>query len=329
MWREGLRQHRWWIVASLIGFVALAAAPGFLSPFHVRVGALCLFFAGLALAWTLLGGLAGYWSFGHTAFIGLGAFSAALLEGALRLHPATLSLAVGALAASVSCAVLSALLAWPILRLRGIYFAVAMLGVAQVLAELTSNVDAFKGAMGVVLPRVTLHGVTQHALYYLLFLGLTFIILAIAFAIRIGRVGHGLISLREDEDTARMLGVPTERYKIAMFVLSATLTGVLGAVYAHSLGYITTESVYRTDFSLDMIVYCLLGGIGTLVGPIMGAALMTVLTQVVLGRLLSIHMFVTGALLVILVLVAPHGIVGLFRPRRGSEAPTPARTAET
>ncbi len=316
MIRDGLRQHWLWIAVSVAGFALLAVAPAYLSPFHVRVGALFLFSAGLSLAWTILGGFAGYWSFGQTAFIGLGGFTAALLEPSLRLHPATLSLAVGAVAAAAACAVLAGLLAWPILRLRGIYFAVAMLGVAQVLAELTSNVDAIKGAMGIVLPRVALHGVAQHVLYYQLFLMLAFAILAIAFAIKISRLGQGLISLREDEDTARMLGVPTERYKAAMFVLSATLTGLLGAVYAHSLGYITTDSVYRTDFSLDMIVYCLLGGIGTLVGPIIGAAVMTVLTQVVLGQLLSIHMLVTGALLVLLVLVAPRGIVGLFRRQR-------------
>jgi branched-chain amino acid transport system permease protein len=329
MWREGLRQHRVWIVAGLIAFVLLAVAPGFLSPFQVRVGSLFLFSAGLSLAWTLLGGFAGYWSFGHTAFIGLGAFTAALLEASLHLRPAMLSLGVGALAGAAACALLAALLAWPILRLRGIYFAVAMLGVAQVLAELTSNVDAIKGAMGVVLPHVAVQGMTQHALYYMMFLVLTFAILAIAFVIRISRVGHGLISLREDEDTARMLGVPTERYKIAMFVLSAALTGLLGAVYAHSLGYITTESVYRTDFSLDMIVYCLLGGIGTLIGPMVGAFLLTVLTQVVLGELLSVHMFVTGALLVLLVLAAPRGIVGLFRPRRRRAALLATRAAGT
>lgn len=316
MWREGVRAHRWWIAASVAGFVLLALAPALLSPFQVRVGALFLFFAALSLAWTLLGGFAGYWSFGQTAFIGLGAFTAALLESALHLHPASLSMAVGAAAGALACAVLSGLLAWPILRLRGVYFAVAMLGVAQVLAELTSNVDWVKGALGIVLPRVVLRGVTQHALYYDIFLLLTAAILAIGFAVRIGRIGQGLVSLREDEDTARMLGVPTERYKIAMFVLSATLTGLLGAVYAHSLGYITTESVYRTDFSLDMIVYCLLGGIGTLAGPILGAALMTVLTQVVLGQLLSIHMFVTGALLVALVLLAPRGILGALAALR-------------
>jgi branched-chain amino acid transport system permease protein len=322
LWREGLRRHRGWIAASVLGFALLACAPALLAPFYLRVGTLFLFSAALSLSWTLLGGFAGYWSFGQTAFVGLGAFTAALLEGALHLHPAMLSLAVGAGAASLACAVLSGLLAWPILRLRGIYFAVAMLAVAQVLAELTSNVDAVKGALGIVLPRVVLPGIAQHVLYYALFLVLTFAILAIAFAVRISRLGQGLVSLREDEDTARMLGVPTERYKITMFVLSATLTGVLGAVYAHSLGYITTDSVYRTDISFDMIVYCLLGGIGTLIGPIIGAALMTVVTQVVLGQLLGIHMFLTGALLVLLVLAAPGGIVGLLAQRRRAPAET-------
>lgn len=323
MWREGLRQHRIWIAATLVGFAVLAVAPAVLTPFYVRVGALFLFSAGLSLAWTILGGFAGYWSFGQTAFIGLGGFTAALLEPALHMRPSLLTLAIGAGAGGAVSALLAAVLAWPILRLRGIYFAVAMLGVAQVLAELTSNVDAIKGAMGIVLRRISPHGVPQHVLYYRLFLGLTFAILVIAFLIRISRLGQGLVSLREDEDTARMLGVPTERYKVAMFVLSAALTGLLGAVYAHSLGYITTDSVYRTDFSLDMIVYCLLGGIGTLVGPIIGAALMTVLTQVVLGELLSVHMFVTGALLVLLVLAAPRGLVGLFR-RRVRPAPSGA-----
>jgi branched-chain amino acid transport system permease protein len=129
----------------------------------------------------------------------------------------------------------------------------------------------------------------------------------------VGRVGYGLLSIREDEDTARMLGVPTERYKIAVFVLSAALTGMFGVIYAWSLGYITTSSVYRTDFSLNMIVYSLLGGMGTLIGPILGSLLMVVLTQVLLGRLLDIHMLLTGALLVAIVLLAPRGLVGFVR----------------
>ena len=130
----------------------------------------------------------------------------------------------------------------------------------------------------------------------------------------------GLLSIREDEDTARMLGVPTERYKRLAFVISAVLTGMMGVIYAHSLGYITTDSVYRDDTNLSLIVYSLLGGMGTLFGPVIGAFLLVFITQVILGRLLDFHLFATGLLLVILVLAAPGGV----RDWLTSAAPTRA-----
>jgi branched-chain amino acid transport system permease protein len=176
-------------------------------------------------------------------------------------------LGAGLVVGSALCAAVAGLVAWPILRLRGIYFAVAMLGVAQVLAELNNNIDAFKGSLGLVLPRIAAFGLRPEAVFYYLLLIATFLTLVIAFAVKSSRTGYGLVALREDEDTARMLGVPMERFKIAMFILSAAITGAIGVIYAHSLGYITTGSVYRTDFSLNMIVYNLLGGMGTLVGP--------------------------------------------------------------
>ena len=326
MLREAIARQRWWIALTVVAIAALAAIPFILMPFHVRVGQLILLSTALGLSWTLLGGFAGYWSFGHTAFIGLGAFAAGLFEteflgtAFMRAEPLT-GLAIGTLVAMAICATAAAIVAWPILRLRGIYFAVAMLGVAQVLAELTNSIEAFKGSLGLVFPRIPAFGLRQEAVFYYLLLIATAVILAIAFAIKNARIGHGLAAMREDEDTARMLGVPTERYKITMFILSATLTGALGAIYAHSLGYITTGSVYRTDFSLNMIVHNLLGGIGTLLGPMIGAAIMVLLTQVVLGGFLNLHMFLTGAMLVALVLAAPKGIVGTLKSLRRRKAP--------
>ena len=137
--------------------------------------------------------------------------------------------------------------------------------------------------------------------------------LLIAWQIRRSRFGAGLLSIREDEDTARMLGVPTERYKRLAFVVSAVLTGLLGVIYAHSLGYITTDSVYRDDTNLNLIVYSLLGGMGTLFGPVIGAFMLVFITQVVLARLLDFHLFATGLLLVVLVLAAPGGVLGFVR----------------
>jgi branched-chain amino acid transport system permease protein len=316
MLREGIARHRWWVVASLVALAILLIAPYFMTPFYARVGQQILFAAGLALAWSILGGFTGYWSFGHAAFIGLGAFTASLSMGALGGFPPFVAFLIALTLGSLMCGFVAALIAYPILRLRGIYFAIAMLGVSQVLAELNNNLDFLKGSMGVVLPRIAPRGVDPAIYFYYAFLIATVVTLAVAFVIKVSRIGYGLIAIREDEDTARMLGVPTERYKIAMFVLSAILTGVFGVIYAWSLGYITTASVYRTDFSLNMIVYSLLGGMGTLIGPIIGSVVMVVLTQVVLGNLLDVHMLLTGLLLVAIVLLAPRGLVGFARDYR-------------
>ena len=105
------------------------------------------------------------------------------------------------------------------------------------------------------------------------------------------------------------------------FVLSATLVGTLGAVYGYSVGYFTTYTVFRLDFSLNMIVFCLIGGIGTLFGPVIGTAIMLFLTQVLLSRFLDIHLLITGALVVAIILLVPGGILGALKQRLVRRAP--------
>jgi branched-chain amino acid transport system permease protein len=295
--------------------LALALLPMFAMPYHVRVGQLFLLSAALALAWHILGGFAGYWSFGHTAFVGIGAFTAGLLHFHLKLPPMT-GFVAGTLLAGLVSGGLAALIAYPVLRLRGIYFAIALLGVSQVFGELSQNVDAFQGALGLNLPDIVPDDLRPEVFFYYCFLALALGIFLFSAWLRDSRLGYGLAAIREDEDTARMLGVPTERFKVATFVLSAALTGVIGAVYAYSLGYFTSASVFRVDFSLNMILHALLGGIGTLTGPVIGAALLVFVTNVLLGQLLDLHLLVTGVLVIALVLLAPSGILGLARRLR-------------
>ena len=298
----------------MVGCAALLAfGPLVLPPFYVRVGQLMLYSAGLGVAWAILGGFAGYASFGHAAFIGVGAFAAGIVEGQFTSLPPALLLALGFAASAVCCAILSAVIAYPILRLRGTFFAIAMLGVSHVCAEVTNNVDFFQGSMGLNFPRIAPASVDPASFFYEVYLAGALLVLLVAWQIRRSRFGAGLLSIREDEDTARMLGVPTERYKRIAFVVSAVLTGMMGVIYAHSLGYVTTESMYRDDTNLSLIVYSLLGGMGTLFGPVIGAALLVFVTQVVLARLLDFHLFATGLLLVLLVLAAPGGVLGLAK----------------
>jgi branched-chain amino acid transport system permease protein len=265
-----------------------------------------------------LGGFAGYASFGHAAFIGVGAFAAGLVEGQFSNLPAPLLLPLGLVAGGACCALLSAVIAYPILRLRGTFFAIAMLGVSHVCAEVTNNIDFFQGSLGLNFPPIAPTSMDPAIFFYEVYLVAGLVVLLIAWKVRYSRFGAGLLSIREDEDTARMLGVPTERYKRQAFVLSAVLTGLLGVIYGHSLGYITTESVYRDDTNLSLIVYSLLGGMGTLFGPVIGAFALVFITQVILGRLLDFHLFATGLLLVLLILMAPGGVLGLLKRKAAS-----------
>jgi branched-chain amino acid transport system permease protein len=303
-----------WI--SAVGLLIFLIAPLVVSMFMVRVLQLFFLSVGLAVSWSILGGFSGYWSFGHTLFIGVGAFVGGNLASALGSDWSPLGILFTCMTAGgVASALLALILAYPLLRLRGIYFAIAMLGLAELMSELASNIDVVGGAMGLMTPDIVPEKLNPAVFYYYLFLVMGVIILLIAARIKYSRFGYGLTSIREDEDTAKMLGVPTERYKITAMVISCGLVGILGVLYGFSLGYFTAPSVFRVDFSLNMILHNLIGGIGTLMGPIIGAGIMIFLTQVVLGNLLNLHVMITGLLVIIIVLLAPAGILGTVKKR--------------
>ncbi|MDB6000119.1 MAG: inner-rane translocator [Rhizobacter sp.] len=305
----------------IVVLAGLAALPMVLPPFYVRVGMAMLLSSGMAVCWYILGGFAAYYSFGHTAFIGVGAFAAALALQAWKLTvwPAQLALAVGA--AMLACALLSALIAWPILRLRGHYFTIAMLAVALVCAEIVSAFPVFQGAIGLSLPNIAPLSVRVETFFYWTSLAALAVVLCVASAIGHSRLGFGLFAIREDEDAAQMLGVPTTRIKVLAFVVSAALTGMVGAVLGLSLGYLTTDSVFRGSLSLGMIVGSLVGGMGSLWGPVLGSVVMTSITELLLHDFIEYQLAMTGAIIIAVVLVAPDGLIGaVVRLRRHRKA---------
>jgi branched-chain amino acid transport system permease protein len=302
-----------WVVAALL-LVGAALLVFVLPPFELRLAQQILLFGGMAVAWSLLGGFTSYWSFGHTAFFGLGAFAAGLLGQHLGPgFPVAYGLLIGLLSAVVLTLVAAVAIAIPVLKLRGIYFAIAMLAFAEILGEVSKSFDFFHGSTGFPLRALSVPGLHKVQLFYLLFLLLFVVSVAAYILLRRSRLGTGLTCIGQDEDTAAMLGIPTERYKLIAFVLSAVLTAVGGVLYGYSLGFISTGSVFRIDISLNLVLYSMLGGIGTVAGPIIGAAIMIILTQVLLGDLLDLHMMVTGAVLIAIVIVAPRGLMGLLQ----------------
>lgn len=310
------------LLLGLAAVVVIAVLPVWMGPFYTRVAQLFFFSAGLAIAWNILGGFSGYWSFGHTVFIGMGAFAAAHFTSQIGpVGSGPFSMILPVVFAGLLCGLFALIIAYPILRLRGIYFAIAMLGVGQVVGELVNNIRWFQGGVGVFLAAPVPGGMPPEDFFYYVFAALLIVCFAVSVLVRNSRFGYALLAVREDEDTAMMLGVATERYKIAAFVLSATLVGTLGAVYGYSVGYFTTYTVFRLDFSLNMIVFCLIGGIGTLFGPVIGTAIMLFLTQVLLSRFLDIHLLITGALVVAIILLVPGGILGALKQKFARRAP--------
>jgi len=215
------------ILTVLGAAILLALAPLVLPPFYVRVGQLMVYSAGLAVAWTILGGFAGYASFGHAAFIGVGAFSAGLVEERFASLPTPLLLPLGLVVGGLACAVLSAAVAYPILRLRGTFFAIAMLGVSHVCAELNNNIDILQGSLGLNFPAITPDGWDPATFFYELYLVMGLIVLRIACQIRRSRFGACLLSIREDEDTARMLSRPApKRERRICQAISSTISPI-------------------------------------------------------------------------------------------------------
>lgn len=304
------------------GLVALGLLAGlvfpFVSPndFILDAGFLILMWMGLASAWNIIGGYTGYVSFGHVAFFGYGMFTTGILSVQLGIGrnvgsvPELGGFLFVLLMGGLVSAVIAAIFAYPVLRLRGHYFAIAMLGIAEASHAIFLNTPQLQGARGWQIDILQPFILEGSFLYYVMFVAAVLTVV-LAYLVKQSKIGYGLVAIREGEEAAKMLGVPVTRYKIYGFVLSAFPPGVIGAIYAYHIFLVSAKEAFIVTKTIDMIVVTLIGGLGTVTGPIVGSIVFVGLQEIVLSDLLSWHLFVTGALIVFVVLVAPKGLVGL------------------
>jgi branched-chain amino acid transport system permease protein len=219
----------------------------------------------------------------------------------------------------LTAAVFAAIIGLAILHLKGHYFAIASLALVEVLRELVNINDRLTGGgMGLNLP-VTQGGVTQQAVYFLTaMLGLAGVTLLSAAAVHRGKLGFALRCIQQNEDAAVMLGVNARLYKAAALTLSAVFPGVAGGIYASWVHYIDPSDVFDILLSVKPLVMVLVGGLGTLFGPVIGAAVFLALEEVVWRSFLTVHAAVLGALIVALILFLPHGLTSINRRRLGA-----------
>jgi branched-chain amino acid transport system permease protein len=294
------------VLALALVVVALAVYPAYGSGYGVRAMLQMFMWIALAGSWNLISGLTGYVSFGHVAFFGVGAYAGAIL---ITTHGWAWPLA--ALAGGVAACLLALLIGYPCLRLKGPYFAIAMLGLNEVLRALVSYFEGLTGGgNGLSLPTLD----ASRAIYYVMG-GLALVTTGVTYAILTSRFGLRLMTIREDEVAAEAMGIDTFRHKLAAFLLSAVGPGIAGALTARDQGYIEPISVFPLVVTVTMIVMVLFGGKGTVWGPVLGAVALFVIQEIVWARYPYVHPLLFGAIIVAVVLLMPRGVLGLLQLR--------------
>ncbi len=270
----------------------------------------------LASSLNIILGYAGYISFGHVVFFGLGGYVGLYLMNTLGL-----SLWVALLAGGLAAALLAFLLGKAILRLRGAYFALATIGVNEAMRAFINNFAPFGGATGISLnfKVYQAYGGAANALWlvYTILLVTTLAMILISHIVKNSKFGLGLMAIREDEDAAEVMGVITPNAKTWAYVLSAVLPGMLGVLFYFKNGNIEPGDAFRLSSSIELLVMIMLGGAGTVLGPVIGAAGYQALRGFLLTNALfkNIQLSVAGILLLLIILFIPVGAVGWLRRR--------------
>jgi branched-chain amino acid transport system permease protein len=282
---------------------ALLALPLIGNNYLLRLATSAMMYAVLTMAWNVTGGFAGYPLFGIAAFFGLGAYCGGVVQSSG--YPIALAWIV-----AVALGTLFAIaLGFILLRLRGHAFAIASLVIAEVLRELTNGWTSMTGGgMGLNLPFFGWSPTALAIFFFYAMLGLAAVTLATTWVIAHNRLGFALVCIRQNEDAANIVGIDTTRYKIIAFMLSGAFAAAAGAIYASWTGYIEPTDVYDVLFSIKPIIMALLGGMGTVFGPVIGAIAFLALDEVVWRNFLQLHTGVLGFVIVVLILFLPSGL---------------------
>lgn len=315
---------RWTPTRAALALLLLAALvfPAlFTLPFPRHLMIMIFLYGSLALAWNILAGYGGQISLGHAVFFGVGAYTSSLLVARAGISP-WIGMAAGALTAVL----VSQLIGYPVFRLRGHYFAIATIAVGEIVQTLAANWEWAGGARGLFVPikrpdsfwNFQFHD--SKAVYYYIALGLLLLALSVTRWLERSRHGYYLRAVREDQEAAASLGVHVAREKHRAIAISAALTALGGTFWAQYLLYVDPESVFPLSLSILICLVAVLGGVGTLWGPLLGAAVLVPLsesTRIWLGGSgKALDLLIYGGLIVVISVLQPDGLMGVARRLR-------------
>lgn len=312
-----------WSLASpgLAGLAVLALAavlPLFLQTHQIHVLIQVLMFAYLGYCWNILGGFAGQLSFGHPLFMAVGAYASTVLLLKLGVSPW-----VGMLVGALLAALLGLFIGFLSFRygVKGTYFSLVTLAFMEIARIVALNTDAVGGAMGLYIPiqhtNFLKFEFAEKVHYYYVMLVFLLLVVVITARLQHSVRGQRLVAIRENEDAAQALGINLLRHKLFATALSAALTAIGGTLYAQYVTFIDPNTLLNMNLAIEITIYPIVGGIGTLLGPILGAALLVPVAEVVRAGLghahAGVHLIVYGAVLMTVIRFAPDGLVGMVR----------------
>lgn len=306
-----------------------------LLPYYIRIAMLAGIAVTLAVSLNLINGFTGQFSIGHAGFMAVGAYSSAYFSVsyganlALKLGGGTLgwmvALALATLIGSACAGLAGLVVGVPSLRLKGDYLAIVTLGFGQIIVVFLNNIDAIGGARGY-------SGIPIVKSFFWIFL-IAILIIVIVYNIVNSAFGRALISIREDELAAEAMGVNTTRYKVMAFVISSAMAGAGGVLLAHFDGYLNPKS-FEFIKSFEILIMIILGGLGSIVGSVLGAIVLTILPEALRG-FAEYRMVIYSLLLIVLMITRPQGLLGNtaafkgWRKRRRGKTTADSKAAAT
>lgn len=310
-----MKNGRFWLASLAVAAAFLAATRGLVAnEYFFFAGYIVLQYVVLATAWNILGGYTGYINFGVGAFFALGAYTTVVLHQLTGLPVPAMMLVAGVVAGLIGLG-----MGYLTLRLKGVFFAIATLAMAIVAQTLVTNWDFVGGARGIYIVRpqaAPLYGTYIQYLYSLMLL-LGWAAVALARTIERSRLGLGFSAIRDDEAAAEAAGVPTLRLKLAATTLSGALMGMAGAPLPYYVTYLDPSSSFSLAYAVNSVAMPLIGGMTSWIGPVLGALLLGTIQEVATVTISSeLNLLIVGLLLILFIVAAPNGIVGLVAARR-------------
>lgn len=308
-----------WLLIVLV-LVGLALFPSFGNPYTVSLVLSIAMYVALTASWNILSGYAGYVSFGHVVFWGVGAYGTVIL-----VTKAGLAWPLALVAGGLVAALLAAVVAQPILKLSGVYFAISTLALAEAMRVLTSYFRGLTGGGGGI---YMVAPISLDIAYYLM-IGIAVAAVGYTYTLNFTRFGRSLMAIRENELAAESLGIDTTWRKAQAFIVSAFLAGLTGGAYVLNVAFIDPGTAYDISITLRAIMMAMFGGIGTVLGPVIGAVGFQALSETLWANFPFIHKALLGALIIALVLLLPQGVltsVRRFLHRRSKRLAATARS---